>query len=53
MMLSNMLFVLGPPCGQYDLIMYTGNGTVGKIVMKAAANYLTPVILELGMEVDC
>ncbi|OLL22953.1 Aldehyde dehydrogenase, dimeric NADP-preferring [Neolecta irregularis DAH-3] len=29
-------------------IMYTGNATVGKIVMAAAAKHLTPVILELG-----
>ena len=28
--------------------MYTGNGVVGKIVMKAAAEHLTPVTLELG-----
>lgn len=32
----------------FDHIMYTGNGHVGRIVMKAAANYLTPVTLELG-----
>ena len=28
--------------------MYTGNGMVGKIVMKSAAEHLTPVTLELG-----
>ena len=33
---------------QWDHIFYTGNGFVGKIVMKAAANFLTPVTLELG-----
>ena len=33
---------------RWDHIFYTGNGFVGKIVMKAAANYLTPVTLELG-----
>ncbi|KAI8088724.1 Aldehyde/histidinol dehydrogenase [Halteromyces radiatus] len=33
---------------KFDHIFYTGNGVVGKIVMKAAANYLTPVTLELG-----
>jgi len=33
---------------QWDHIFYTGNGTVGKIVMKAAAEYLTPITLELG-----
>jgi len=32
----------------YDHIMYTGNGTVGRIVMAAAARNLTPVTLELG-----
>ncbi|KAJ8656140.1 hypothetical protein O0I10_008153 [Lichtheimia ornata] len=29
-------------------IFYTGNGTVGKIIMTAAAKTLTPVTLELG-----
>eukprot|EP00511_Aplanochytrium_stocchinoi_P012393 CAMPEP_0204875820 /NCGR_PEP_ID=MMETSP1348-20121228/46997_1 /ASSEMBLY_ACC=CAM_ASM_000700 /TAXON_ID=215587 /ORGANISM="Aplanochytrium stocchinoi, Strain GSBS06" /LENGTH=396 /DNA_ID=CAMNT_0052032447 /DNA_START=139 /DNA_END=1329 /DNA_ORIENTATION=+ len=33
---------------RFDHIMYTGNGFVGKIVMKAASEYLTPVTLELG-----
>jgi aldehyde dehydrogenase (NAD+) len=33
---------------RFDHIMYTGGGRVGKIVMKAAAEYLTPVTLELG-----
>jgi hypothetical protein len=33
---------------QFDIIMYTGNGHVAKIVMRAAAEHLTPVILELG-----
>ena len=33
---------------QWDHIMYTGNGFVGKIVMRAAAEHLTPVTLELG-----
>lgn len=33
---------------RWDHIMYTGNGTVGKIVMKAASRHLTPVTLELG-----
>jgi aldehyde dehydrogenase (NAD+) len=35
-------------CLQFDIIMYTGNGHVAKIVMRAAAEHLTPVILELG-----
>lgn len=33
---------------KFDHIMYTGNGAVARIVMKAASNYLTPVTLELG-----
>lgn len=32
----------------FDHIFYTGNGTVGRIVMTAAAKNLTPVTLELG-----
>ncbi|PIE31768.1 MAG: aldehyde dehydrogenase family protein [Ilumatobacter coccineus] len=32
----------------WDHIFYTGNPTVGKIVLKAAAEHLTPVTLELG-----
>ncbi|ROO85845.1 aldehyde dehydrogenase (NAD+) [Actinocorallia herbida] len=32
----------------FDHIFYTGNGTVGAIVMTAAARHLTPVTLELG-----
>lgn len=33
---------------RWDHIMYTGNGPVGRIVMRAAAEHLTPVTLELG-----
>ncbi|ARJ05558.1 aldehyde dehydrogenase [Cnuibacter physcomitrellae] len=33
---------------RFDHILYTGNGTVGRIVMEAAAKHLTPVTLELG-----
>ncbi|KAG2214342.1 hypothetical protein INT47_000898 [Mucor saturninus] len=33
---------------RFDHIFYTGNGTVGKIIMEAAAKHLTPVTLELG-----
>lgn len=33
---------------QWDHIFYTGGAVVGKIVMKAAAEHLTPVTLELG-----
>lgn len=32
----------------FDHVFYTGNGRVGRIVMKAAAEHLTPVTLELG-----
>ncbi|WP_432359738.1 aldehyde dehydrogenase [Sporosarcina sp. UB5] len=32
----------------FDYIFFTGSATVGKIVMKAAAERLTPVTLELG-----
>ncbi|MEU2775100.1 aldehyde dehydrogenase family protein [Streptomyces sp. NPDC007162] len=32
----------------FDHIFYTGNGAVGRIVMRAAAEHLTPVALELG-----
>merc|ERR1719440_352733 len=32
----------------WDHIFYTGNGVVGRIVMQAAAKYLTPITLELG-----
>lgn len=33
---------------RFDLIFFTGGGTVGQIVMRAAAEHLTPVVLELG-----
>ena len=33
---------------RWDHILYTGNGTVGRIVAEAAAKHLTPVTLELG-----
>lgn len=33
---------------RWDHILYTGNGTVGRIVAAAAAKHLTPVTLELG-----
>eukprot|EP00698_Gefionella_okellyi_P024747 TRINITY_DN8817_c0_g1_i2.p1 TRINITY_DN8817_c0_g1~~TRINITY_DN8817_c0_g1_i2.p1 ORF type:complete len:278 (+),score=46.09 TRINITY_DN8817_c0_g1_i2:100-933(+) len=33
---------------KFDHIFYTGNGFVGKIVLRAAAEHLTPVTLELG-----
>ncbi len=37
----------------FDLIFFTGSPKVGKIVMKAAAENLTPVILELGGKSPC
>jgi aldehyde dehydrogenase (NAD+) len=33
---------------KFDKIFYTGSSNVGKIIMKAAAEHLTPVVLELG-----
>ena len=33
---------------RFDLIFYTGNGHVGRIVARAAAEHLTPTVLELG-----
>ena len=33
---------------RFDHIFFTGSTAVGKVVMKAAAEYLTPVTLELG-----
>jgi len=38
---------------KFDHIMYTGNGVVGRIVMTAAAKFLTPVTLELGGKSPC
>lgn len=33
---------------RFDYIFFTGSPSVGKLVMKSAAEYLTPVTLELG-----
>ena len=38
---------------RFDHIFYTGNGRVGRIVMEAAAEHLTPVTLELGGKSPC
>ena len=38
---------------RFDHIFYTGNGTVGRIVLEAAAKHLTPVTLELGGKSPC
>ncbi|KAL0490153.1 aldehyde dehydrogenase [Acrasis kona] len=37
----------------FDYILYTGSPVVGKVVMKAAAEHLTPVTLELGGKSPC
>lgn len=38
---------------RFDHIFYTGGEAVGKIVMRAAAEHLTPVTLELGGKSPC
>ncbi len=38
---------------KFDLIFFTGSQAVGKEVMRHAANYLTPVVLELGGKSPC
>ncbi|KAL4608406.1 hypothetical protein GN956_G24652 [Arapaima gigas] len=38
---------------RFDHIFYTGNSTVGKVVMEAASCHLTPVTLELGGKSPC
>jgi len=38
---------------KFDIIFFTGSTNVGKLVMKAAAEHLTPVILELGGKSPC
>nr|AAI52641.1 Aldh3a2 protein [Danio rerio] len=38
---------------RFDHIFYTGNSTVGKLVMEAASHHLTPVTLELGGKSPC
>jgi aldehyde dehydrogenase (NAD+) len=38
---------------RFDIIFYTGSPAVGKVVMKAAAEHLTPVVLELGGKSPC
>ncbi len=37
----------------FDYIFFTGSTAVGKIVMRAAAEHLTPVTLELGGKSPC
>ncbi|WP_298535761.1 aldehyde dehydrogenase [uncultured Algibacter sp.] len=38
---------------KWDFIFFTGSTEVGKIVAKAAASFLTPVVLELGGKSPC
>lgn len=38
---------------KFNYIFFTGSAAVGKIVMKAASQYLTPVTLELGGKSPC
>jgi aldehyde dehydrogenase (NAD+) len=38
---------------RFDHVFYTGNGAVAKVVMRAAAEHLTPVTLELGGKSPC
>ena len=38
---------------RFDYIFFTGGTTVGKLVMQAAAKYVTPVTLELGGKSPC
>ncbi len=38
---------------QWDHIFFTGSTRVGKLVYKAAAEHLTPVVLELGGKSPC
>lgn len=38
---------------RFDYIFFTGSVSVGKLVLEAAARYLTPVTLELGGKSPC
>jgi len=38
---------------RWDFIFFTGSTAVGKIVARAAAQYLTPTVLELGGKSPC
>jgi aldehyde dehydrogenase (NAD+) len=38
---------------RFDIIFFTGSPAVGKVVMRAAAEHLTPVVLELGGKSPC
>lgn len=38
---------------RFDVIFFTGSPALGKTVMKAASQFLTPVVLELGGKSPC
>lgn len=38
---------------KFDIIFFTGSPMLGRVVMKAAAKHLTPVVLELGGKSPC
>ncbi|MBO4234466.1 aldehyde dehydrogenase [Riemerella anatipestifer] len=38
---------------RFDFIFFTGSPSLGKVVMKAAAENLTPIVLELGGKSPC
>ncbi len=38
---------------RFDMIFFTGSPALGKLVMKAASEHLTPVVLELGGKSPC
>ena len=38
---------------RFDMIFFTGGKTVGREVLRHAAEYLTPVTLELGGKSPC
>src|SRR5690625_6359175 len=41
------------PKKPFDYIFFTGSPQVGRIVMKAASEHLTPITLELGGKSHC
>lgn len=38
---------------RFDIIFFTGSPALGRVVMRAAAEHLTPVVLELGGKSPC
>nr|CAB3221029.1 fatty aldehyde dehydrogenase-like [Phallusia mammillata] len=38
---------------RFDFIFFTGGTAIGRLIMKCAAEYLTPVVLELGGKNPC